>query len=245
MLKTVAVSASPNRPVLELPGMEQGSEGLAVTMAAAHTGYLRDLAVCVRPQEHVRVRSALHNVQGSHVDGDARRNCVVHRRLQVDILAQYKNGLDVGPIVGDLVDVPGDPDAAGAVNHLLLDDASRLLVQLAEQDLPTVCQHLQPVCVVGRVLARQILLISCTRERQSDVHGSHVEAKPRHSCSHAWDGRTGRHADGFCGLMEHVAAVHDGRCDNRQRAQPPVNDESTQSTPVAPPANSDGPGVVS
>jgi len=90
-----------------------------------------ELRIGVRTQQEVRMSAMLDDIMRRDNDRDVHCDRVVDSGAQIDVLAEDDDGFNAGPPVGDLVDVACDPDAAGAVDHLLLYDAAGLTVQFA------------------------------------------------------------------------------------------------------------------
>jgi hypothetical protein len=60
-------------------------------------------------------------------------NGIVDRGPKVNILAQYNDGLYLGPAASYFLDVACDPDTACAVDHLLFDDPAGLAVKFTQE----------------------------------------------------------------------------------------------------------------
>jgi hypothetical protein len=141
-------------------------------------GSVGQFGVRAGTQKEVRVPAVLNHVVSRNDYWNFHLHCVIDRGLKVNVLAQYQDGFNVGPAASDLLYVSRDPDTAGAVDHLLLNNPTGLPVELPQENVAA--GNLDPlaILVVGGVLAGESSPVAGPSERQPDMHGRNVEVVP-------------------------------------------------------------------
>jgi hypothetical protein len=152
--------------------------------------------------------TVLDHISSSDNDRNAGFDCVVTGRSEVDVLTQHDYALDASSAKTNLFNITGDTNIACPINHLLLDGAAGLPVQLPQQDVAArIRKDLGPVSIILLVGPSQEALIGRSSESQANMNLIDDEAKTSKSAADAHHaGAESKTAD-IAHLMPDVTAV--------------------------------------